>query len=103
LLTETGIAPEQSEAMLTLLLYAHRLASALIAIVFARGTTLHVRLTERASELRSAIEDVRKAIAERRMPELAPAPAGATDSTERVEVLFEQLAVMRTASVRFRV
>jgi uncharacterized membrane protein YccC len=103
LLTETGIAPEQSEAMLTLLLYAHRLASGLIAIVFARGTSLHVRLTERAAELRSAIEDVREAIAERRMPELAPQPVSATDSTERVEVLFEQLAVMRTASVRFRV
>jgi hypothetical protein len=45
---------------------------------------------------------VREAIAERRMPELAPQRASATDSTERVEVLFEQLAVMRTASVRFR-
>ncbi|HET6338685.1 MAG TPA: FUSC family protein [Polyangiales bacterium] len=103
LLTETGIAPEQSEAMLTLLLYSHRLASGLIAVAFARGTTLHARLVERAGELRSAIEDMRRAIAERGMPELALQAAPATDSTERVEVMFEQLAVMRTASLRFRV
>ncbi len=104
LLTETGIPPEQSEAMLSLLLYAHRLASGLIAVAFARGTLLHARLAERADALRSAIEDVRDAIAERRSPALAPpAASGLTDSTERVEVMFEQLAVMREASARFRV
>jgi hypothetical protein len=90
--------------MLSLLLYAHRLASGLIAVAFARGTLLHARLAERADALRSAIEDVRDAIAERRSPALAPpAASGLTDSTERVEVMFEQLAVMREASARFRV
>lgn len=103
LLTETGIAPEQSEAMLTLLLYSHRLASGFIAVAFAGGTALHARLVERAAELGRAIEDMRDAIADRRMPEVAPQAASATASTERVEVMFEQLAVMRTASLRFRV
>jgi uncharacterized membrane protein YccC len=103
LLTETGIPPEQSEAMLTLLLYAHRLASGLIAVAFAGGTNLHERLTERASELRAALRDMRRAIAERGMPGPIPEAARANDSTERVEVLFEQLAIMRTASLRFRV
>jgi hypothetical protein len=102
LLTETGIPPEQSEALLTLLLYAHRLASGLIAIAFVGGTSLHRRLVERADELRGALGDMRDAVAERRMPGLIPQPGSPTDSTERVEVLFEQLAVMRNASLRFR-
>lgn len=103
LLSETGIPPEQSEALLSLLLYAHRLASGLIAIAFAGGSALHLRLIERAAPLRAALEDLRHAIEQRRTPELPPEPASPTDSTERVEVLFEQLAIMRTASVRFRV
>jgi uncharacterized membrane protein YccC len=103
LITETGIPPDQSEAMLTLLLYSHRLASGLIVVAFARGTQLHARLIERAGELRAALSDLRDALAERRMPLLAPEPASPTESTERVETLFEQLAIMRTASLRFRV
>ncbi|MET0385449.1 MAG: FUSC family protein [Polyangiales bacterium] len=103
LLTELGIAPEQSEAMLTLLLYAHRIASGLIAIAFVRGTTLHARLTERAAELRPAIENLRHAIAERNDPPPVPEPKDVLDPAERVEVLFEQLAVMRTATLRFQV
>lgn len=103
MLTETGISADQSEAMLTLLLYAHRLASGLIVVAFARGTQLHARLIERASELRAALSDLRHAVAERRAPLLSPEPASPTDSTERVEILFEQLAIMRAASQRFRV
>jgi uncharacterized membrane protein YccC len=103
LLTETGIPPEQSEALLTLLLYSHRMASGLIAIAFARGTSLHARLTERAPELKEAILDVRNAVEQRRAPELAPQPVSVSDAMERVEVLFEQLAVMRSASLRLRV
>jgi uncharacterized membrane protein YccC len=103
LLTETGIPPEQSEALLTLLLYAHRMASGLIAIAFASGTSLHLRLTQRAPELKAAILDVRNAVEQRRSPELAPQPISVSDAMERVELLFEQLAVMRTASIRLRV
>jgi uncharacterized membrane protein YccC len=103
LLTETGIPPEQSEAMLSLLLYAHRMASGLIAIAFARGTVLHLHLVERAPDLRRAIGDLRRAIAERGDPGPAPEPASLTDSTERVEALFEQLAILRSATLRFRV
>ncbi|HKP59324.1 MAG TPA: FUSC family protein, partial [Polyangiales bacterium] len=103
LLTETGIPPEQSEAVLSLLLYAHRMASGLIAIAFARGTVLHLRLCERAEELRRGLTDLRGAIAERSDPGPAPDRASLTDSTERVEILFEQLAILRTATLRFRV
>jgi uncharacterized membrane protein YccC len=101
LLTESGIPAEQSQAVLTLLLCAHRIASGLIAIVFARGTPLHERLTARAGELRSALTSLREAIQARRDPAPTPEPADAADPVERVEVLFEQLAVMRAAALRF--
>jgi hypothetical protein len=103
LLTETGIPPEQSEAVLTLLLYSHRLASGLIAIAFVRGTTLHRRLRERALELRDALANIRAAVVDRSDPAPVPEPANVNEASERVEVMFEQLAVMRTASLRFKV
>jgi len=101
LLTESGIPAEQSQAVLSLLLSSHRIASGLIAIVFARGTPLHERLTERASELRAALASLRDAIQAHSDPAPTPEPAEATDPVERVEVLFEQLAVMRAAALRF--
>jgi hypothetical protein len=101
LITETGIPAEQSQAVLTLLLCAHRIASGLIAIVFARGTPLHARLTERAPELVSALSALRDSIQAQLDPAPTPEPAVATDPVERVEVLFEQLAVMRSAVLRF--
>lgn len=103
LLTETGISADQSEAALTLLLHAHRVASGLIAIVFARGTPLHERLAERGPELRRGLAAVREAIMQRRDPAPTPEPASAPDPVERVEVLFEQLAVMRAAALRLQV
>jgi hypothetical protein len=103
LLTEMGIPADQSEAALTLLLYAHRMASGLIAIVFARGTPLHERLSERAPQLQAGLTTIREAIAERREPGPTPEPAEAPASQERVEVLFEQLATMRMAAQRLRV
>jgi uncharacterized membrane protein YccC len=103
LLTETGIPPEQSEALLSLLLYAHRMASGLIAIAFARGTLLHLHLRERSEDLRRAIADLRQAIAERADPGPPPERVSLNDATERVEALFEQLAILRTATLRFRV
>ncbi|HET8935573.1 MAG TPA: FUSC family protein [Polyangiales bacterium] len=101
LLTETGIPADQSQAVLTLLLSAHRIASGLIAIVFARGTPLHERLTERAADLQTAISTLREAIETKADPAPTPEPNEAPDPVERVEVLFEQLAVMRTAALRF--
>lgn len=101
LLTERGIPAEQSEAVLSLLLSSHRIASGLIAIVFARGTPLHERLTERAAELRTALAGLRRAIQDERDPAPTPEPVDAADPVERVEVLFEQLAVMRAAALRF--
>jgi uncharacterized membrane protein YccC len=101
LITETGIPGEQSQAVLTLLLCAHRVASGLIAIVFARGTPLHQHLTERAVELQGALRSLGEAIAARRDPAPTPEPADAADPVERVEVLFEQLAMMRAAALRF--
>lgn len=103
LLTETGVPPEQSEAMMTLLLYSHRMASGLIAVAFARGTYLHTHLLARAGDLRAALADMRQAIAERRIPAPVPEPKTVSESAERVEGLFEQLAIMRTASLRFQV
>ncbi|HKU44523.1 MAG TPA: FUSC family protein [Polyangiales bacterium] len=103
LLTETGIPAEQSEALLTLLLYAHRMASGLIAIAFAGGTALHARLRERAAELARAIAELEQTVAERRDP-TAPLPAAVANApAERVEALFEQLAILRAAALRFRV
>lgn len=101
LLTETGIPAEQSQAVLTLLLSAHRIASGLIAIVFARGTPLHERLTERANDLRTAVQTLHDAIQTKTDPAPTPEPAAAADPVERVEVLFEQVAMMRTATLRF--
>jgi hypothetical protein len=69
--------------------------------VFARGTPLHQRLTERAGELREALASLREAIHARRDPAPTPEPVDAADPVERVEVLFEQLAVMRAAALRF--
>jgi uncharacterized membrane protein YccC len=101
LLTESGIPAEQSQAVLSLLLSSHRIASGLIAIVFARGTPLHERLTERAAELRAALASLRDAIQAHSDPAPTPEPAEAADPVERVEVLFDQLAVMRAAALRF--
>lgn len=103
LLTEMGIAPDQSEAVLTLLLYAHRIASGIIAIVFARGTPLHEHLTQRAPELQRHLRGLRAAIVERQQPHSTPEPEAVPDSIERVEVLFEQLAVMQAAALRLKV
>jgi uncharacterized membrane protein YccC len=104
LLTETGISADQSEALSTLLLYSHRLASGFIAVAFARGTSLHSRLLQRSTELRASLSDLRQAIVDRRDP--APTPEAVTvkdHPAERVEVLLEQLAVIRAACLRFRV
>ena len=103
LITETGIPPEQSEAVLSLLLYAHRITSGLIAIVFVRGSELHARLIARGEPLRASLLDIRAAIAERGTPRPAPEPEPADEATERVELLFEQLAILRAACLRFRV
>ncbi|MDB4990450.1 MAG: hypothetical protein JWN04_5628 [Myxococcaceae bacterium] len=102
LLTESGIAPEESEAVLTLLLYAHRLASGLIALAVAEGTLSHGRLTDRRGLLDSELEELRAATLERRAPsEPDHAELLAIDENERVEVLFEQLAVLRAAGTRW--
>lgn len=103
LITETGIPPEQSEAVLTMLLYAHRITSGLIAIVFVRGTDMHARLLRRADVLRDALLDIRNAVAERGTPRPVPEPEPTSEASERVELLFEQLAIVREACLRFRV
>ncbi|MDB4990342.1 MAG: hypothetical protein JWN04_5520, partial [Myxococcaceae bacterium] len=102
LLTESGIAPEESEAVLTLLLYAHRLASGLIALAVAEGTLSHGRLRERKRLLDNELEELRMATLQRRAPSEPERPESlAADHGERVEVLFEQLAVLRAAATRW--
>jgi len=103
LLTEAGIAPDQAEAVLSLLLYSHRFTSGVITTVFARGTGMHQHLVARAGELRAGLTDLREALVERRPPAPTPEPLDAGDVGERVEALFEQLAVMRAATLRLQV
>ncbi|MDB4977776.1 MAG: hypothetical protein JWN48_6117 [Myxococcaceae bacterium] len=102
LLTESGIAPAESEAVLTLLLYAHRLASGLIALAVAEGTLAHGRLRERQPLLDAELLELRESLLQRRPPRAADhAESSALDHGERVEVLFEQLAVLRAAATRW--
>jgi uncharacterized membrane protein YccC len=104
LLTESGIAPAESEAVLTLLLFAHRLASGLIALAMADGTHAHRALVEHADELASELAGLREANAQRRAPAAVALPASVPASeehAERVEVLFAQLSVLRSALSRW--
>jgi uncharacterized membrane protein YccC len=102
LLTESGLAPGETEALLTLLLYVHRLASGLIALAVAEGSEAHQRLQQQAPKLVAALDDLRSAIAQRSQPS---APAHGTEAAEqqgeRVDRLFDQLAVMRAATSRW--
>ena len=107
LLTESGIQPDESEALLTLLLYTHRLASGLIALAEAAGTLAHAELVERRQELESALEKLGEAVSSRSL--LADAPrephsassAPDDEGPDRVDILFAQLAVLRDALLRW--
>ena len=102
LLTESNLAPEESEAVLSLLLYAHRLASGLIALAVAEGTYAQRRLGEREGELRAELDDVQASIAGRRSPRVVEqSESHSKERGERVEVLFDQLAVLRAAATRW--
>ena len=102
LLTESDLAPEESEAVLSLLLYAHRLASGLIALAVAEGTDAQRRLAEREGELRAELEDLQAAIADGQPPRAIDQSESQTrEHGERVEVLFDQLAVLRAAATRW--
>jgi len=100
LLTETGITAEQGEALSTLILYAHRLASGLIALAFAHGTSAHQHLHVRAATLHVALLDLKDALHEHRAPADVPVAENVEPALERVEVLFEQFAVMSAALTR---
>ncbi|MET0341227.1 MAG: FUSC family protein [Polyangiales bacterium] len=102
LLTETGIRPEESEALLSLLLHAHRLSSGLIALGVTAGTPAHARLVARADELKRGIAELRDAIAECRPPLMADALPAPKAGSGRVDALFEQLAVLRGAAARWQ-
>lgn len=106
LLTESGIEPAESEAVLTMLLFAHRQASGLIAMAVAEGTLAHRRLAEYAGELSTQLLALQEATAERRAPvadgpTMAPPETPQGEGSERVETLFEQLDVLRGALARW--
>ena len=101
LLTETGIRPEESEALLSLLLHAHRLGSGLIALAVASGTPAHTALIARAAELHRALAELRAAVEGQRPPLLGDALPAAKAGSARVDALFEQLAVLRGATARW--
>jgi uncharacterized membrane protein YccC len=102
LLSESGLALEESEALLSLLLYAHRLASGLIALALAEGTQSHRRLIESAPELARAIDEVHQLIARRKLASAPPEPARrAVALGDRVDRLFDQLAILHGAAVRW--
>jgi uncharacterized membrane protein YccC len=100
LLTETGIHPEESEALLTLLLYSHRIGSGLIALAFGEGTAAHRQLSHDLPELRRALLDLSQALDEGRTPAPLPEHEVHLESAERVDALFEQLAVLHAARLR---
>lgn len=103
LLTETGIAPVESEALLTLLLYAHRLGAGLIALATSAGTSAHAALVAHADGLAEGLDELSEAVTSRapspmvRTAPSAPVPTGSL----RVATLFEHLAVLRAAAGRF--
>lgn len=96
--------PQESEALLTILLYAYRLAAGLIALAESEGTLPHAELRARAPALSSALGELRDAVLERALPSPpsephAPLPEGA----ERVDALFEEVDVLRAALRRWHV
>jgi uncharacterized membrane protein YccC len=103
LLTETGLAPGESEALLTLLLYVHRLASGLVALAVAEGSEAHRQLADQAPKLTAALAELRTAISERcGLSEASTTPAALPmEQGERVDRLFDQLAVLRNATLRW--
>jgi uncharacterized membrane protein YccC len=109
LLTESPIAPDESEALLTLLLYTHRLASGLIALALVSGSQVHQHLQQEKGELLVELAELERAIRERAHPPQrsrvvnAPAElvADALAGDERVDVLYEQLDVLRNAVLRW--
>lgn len=100
LLTETGISSAHSEALLTLLLYFHRITSGLIAITFARGTSVHRHLIARAPELRTELDEIRQLIQSPSQHTASHSIQTAPQPASRVDLIFEQAAVLRAASLR---
>lgn len=100
LLTETGLALDESEALLTLLLYVHRIASGLIALAEAEGTSAQRALIAHGRELDRGLGALHDAIVTR---SLVSESARRADEREldRVDVLFEQLDVLRGALTRW--
>ncbi|MET0287384.1 MAG: FUSC family protein [Polyangiales bacterium] len=121
LLTESSILPDESEALLTLLLYTHRLSSGFIALALVGGSHVHAHLQQEKGELKVELAELEQAIRERSHPparsRVSTAPlaleargfserepnlaADALDGDERVDVLFEQLDVLRNAVLRW--
>jgi uncharacterized membrane protein YccC len=107
LLTEGPIAPEESEALLTLLLYTHRLSSGLIALALVPGSQVHTHLKEEKGELLVELAELERAIRERShtpaRSRVSTPPTGGEDALhgERVDVLYEQLDVLRNAVLRW--
>jgi uncharacterized membrane protein YccC len=109
LLTEGPIAPDESEALLSLLLYTHRLSSGLIALALVAGSHVHAHLQQEKGELMVELAELERAIRERSHPpqrsRVSNAPpalvAEALNGDERVDVLFEQLDVLRNAVMRW--
>lgn len=101
LLTETGIGAAESEGLLTLLLYAHRLGAGLIALAVAAKSPPHAVLVRRREELAYGLALLRNTVASGQPPvgpeSVRPPPPS---EASRVDTLFEQLAVLRAAARR---
>lgn len=105
LLTESSVSPNESEALLALLLSAHRLSSGFIALAVGEGTASHRELVERAPELAAALGELADAAQSRRPPAallIAADEAGGDEAVpDRVALLFSQLEVLRQALLRW--
>jgi uncharacterized membrane protein YccC len=101
LITETGVSEVESEALLSLLLYVHRLASGLIALAVAEGTSAHRSLRERSGHLAAALEELATSVAQHTDPDPIDEGSQPEEASQRVERLFDQLAVLRSAILRW--
>jgi uncharacterized membrane protein YccC len=101
LITETGVSEVESEALLSLLLYVHRLASGLIALAVAEGTAAHRSLRERSSHLAAALDELATSVAQHTDPDPIDEGPSPEEPSQRVDRLFDQLAVLRSAILRW--
>lgn len=99
-LAETSVTSRQSGGYLTLLLYAHRFASGLIAIAFAKHSMLHSDLQKQAPHMHAVLDALHASLVSPATSAAMPITESDEADTERVALLLDQLAVMQTARGR---